>query len=57
MGIVQNILDRIYKREINKSDFASYFKRIDFDNFFIGVIGIPKSESTDCEDYKISGIC
>lgn len=34
MGIVQNILDRIYKREINKSDFASYFKRIDFDNFF-----------------------
>lgn len=34
MGIFQNIIDRLYKREVNKSDFASYFKRIDLDNFF-----------------------
>lgn len=34
MGIFQNIVDKLYKREVNKSDFASYFKRIDLDNFF-----------------------
>lgn len=37
MGIFENIqtaIDKLYKREVNKSDFKAYFKKIDIDNFF-----------------------
>lgn len=33
-GIFNSIIDKLYKREINKTNIASYFERIDLDNFF-----------------------
>jgi len=30
----QNIVDKLYKREVSKTDFKALFHRIDFDNFF-----------------------
>ena len=34
MGILNHLVDKLYKKEVNKSDFASYFKRFDLDNIF-----------------------
>lgn len=34
MGLVSDIIDKLYKREVNKSNFKSYFEKVDLDNFF-----------------------
>lgn len=34
MKIFSDIIDKLYKREINKSEFKSYFEKVDFENFF-----------------------
>lgn len=34
MKIFSDLFDKLYKREINKSEFKSYFEKIDLENFF-----------------------
>lgn len=33
-GLLNNIIDKLYKREVNQANIKAYFERIDLDNFF-----------------------